>query len=483
MVFEELMLVALCQQHSDLNEVDIQKIKRNAECLDSVAELMGADIFIDCCTRDPDVAVVVAQARPYSVKSLYAGSVVGKFAHRSKEPAVLRTLEIGMPTMDMSGVTQEDKSVRQSVSPIKNSSGVVIGALIAEKDVTETVRAEKKLSVLTQTTEQLIERRTFPSNGDNSLPYHVTDGIVTFSHSGVCTYANPVAEKIYRDLGYIERLQGLSFTNMTFHGVEFDNILAKKQITLNDLEVGNYIFHIKYTYVKNKHDNFTGVVMLINDVTDVKNKERELVLKTVAISEIHHRVKNNLQTIASLLKLQCRRVDDDSAKAAFNESISQVLSIAATHEILAEDCKDDVDILTMLRKIKINTVQHSLLASKGISINLKGDTFLCDSDTATSIALVVNEITQNCLKYAFTGRDSGTIDIEICKGAMYSNISIIDDGIGFDLNTDSSEKLGLLIVRRIVTEKLKGTLSTESSHRGTKVLFDFPLNKSGAEAI
>ncbi|NOQ41896.1 MAG: histidine kinase [Desulfuromusa sp.] len=477
------MLVALCQQHSDLNDTDIQQIKKNAECLESIAELMGADIFIDCCTRDPDMAVVVAQARPSSVKSLYSGSVVGKFAHRSKEPAVLRTLEIGMPTMDMSGVTQEDKSVRQSVSPIKNSSGDVIGALIAEKDVTERVRAEKKLSVLTQTTEQLIERRSFPGTGDNSLPYHVTDGILIFSHSGVCTYANPVAEKIYRDLGYLERLEGLSFSNITFHGVEFDDVLSKKQITLNDLEVGNYIFHIKYTYVKNKDENFARVVMLINDVTDVKNKEKELVLKTVAISEIHHRVKNNLQTIASLLKLQCRRIDDVAAKTAFNESISQVLSIAATHEILAEDCKDDVDIMTMLQKIKTNTVQHGLLANKGITINLKGDTFLCDSDTATSIALVVNEVTQNCLKYAFIGRDSGVINIEICKGAMYANISIIDDGIGFDLDKDSSEKLGLLIMRRIVTEKLKGNLSTESSQSGTKVLFDFPLTTLGTETM
>ena len=477
------MLVSLCQQHSDLSDTDIQQIKNNAECLDNIAELMGADIFIDCCTRDPDLAVVVAQARPYSVRSLYAGSVVGEFARRSKEPAVLRTLEVGMPTMDMIGVTQEDKNVRQSVSPIKNSSGEIIGALIAEKDVTASVKAEKKLSVLTQTTEQLIERKVLPGTADNSLPYHVTDGILIFSRSGICTYANPVAVKIYRDLGYLERLVGLSFSNMTFHGVEFDNILTKKQITLNDLEVGNYIFHIKYTYVKNKNENFAGVVMLINDVTDVKNKEKELVLKTVAISEIHHRVKNNLQTIASLLKLQCRRIDDVAAKVAFNESISQVLSIAATHEILAEDCKDDVDIMTMLKKIKVNTMQHGFLANKGISINLKGDSFLCDSDTATSIALVVNEVTQNCLKYAFIGRDSGVIDIEICKGAMYSNISIIDDGIGFDLDKDSSEKLGLLIIRRIVTEKLKGNLSTESSQNGTKVLFDFPLNQLVAETI
>ncbi|MCD6188195.1 MAG: hypothetical protein J7K09_08505, partial [Desulfuromusa sp.] len=83
----------------------------------------------------------------------------------------------------------------------------------------------------------------------------------------------------------------------------------------------------------------------------------------------------------------------------------------------------------------------------------------------------------------FIGRDSGVIDIEICKGEMYSNISIIDNGIGFDLDKDSSEKLGLLIVRRIVTEKLKGNLSTESSQSGTKFLFDFPLSQLTADTM
>jgi len=139
--------------------------------------------------------------------------------------------------------------------------------------------------------------------------------------------------------------------------------------------------------------------------------------------------------------------------------------------------------MTMLRKIRENTMQQGLLASKGISINLKGDTFMCDSDMATSIALVVNEVTQNCLKYAFTDRNSGTIDIEICKGEVYSNISIIDNGVGFDLEKERSENLGLMIVRRIVTEKLRGNLTTESSGNGTKVLFDFPLLSVGADRM
>jgi len=483
MVSEDCMLAALCQQHSDLKEADFKTIEQISGCLNSIADLMESDIFIDCRTRNPDVAIVVAQAWPSNTKSLYMGSVIGKFAHRSKEPAVIRTLEIGMPTMDMLGVTQEDRNVRQSVSPLKNSAGEVIGALIAEKDVTESIKAEKKLSVLTRTTGQLIERRAPYQPTDRGLPYHVTDGILMFNRTGICTYANPVAETVYRNLGYIEQLEGLSFSNMTFHGVEFEDVLDKKQIILNDLVVGHYIFHIKYTYVANRSEDFSGVVMLINDVTDVKNKEKELVLKAVAISEIHHRVKNNLQTIASLLKLQSRRVNDLSAKAAFEESISQVLSIAATHEILAEDGKDEVDIMTMLMKIKANTLANGLLANKGISLNLKGDTFMCGSDMATSIALVINEITQNCLKYAFVGRDSGQIDIVIHKGAMYSNISIIDDGIGFDPDQKRSDSLGLAIVRRLVTEKLRGNFTTESSEKGTKVLFDFPIGSACKEMM
>lgn len=475
MVLDPQLLISLCEEHSDLEKADIELISQISRSLGSIADLMEADVFIDCRTRDQDMAIVVAQARPLNLQLLYSGSVVGQFAHRSNEPAVLRTLEVGMKTIDMRGVTQENKNVRQSVSPIKNPADEVIGALIAEKDITARVQAVKKLSVLTRTTEQLVERAAYSKVGSESLPYHVTDGVLIFDLSGICAYANPVAERFYRNLGYIDQLEGLSFENMTFHGVKFEEVLREKEILHKGLEIGNYNFDIKYTFIKSKKEAFARVVMLINDVTDVKNKEKELVLKAVAISEIHHRVKNNLQTIASLLKLQSRRVADPAAKRAFDESISQVLSIAATHEILAEDGKDDVDIMTMLEKIKASTIQHDLLASKGVVINLIGETFMCDSDMATSIALVVNEVTQNSLKYAFDGRDSGKVDIEICNGEIYSNISISDDGVGFDLEKEGTGTLGLNIIRRIVTEKLRGNLTLESNDRGTKVFFDFPL--------
>lgn len=472
------MLVDLCRRHSSLEEEDIQLLEQISKSLDCLSDLLESDVFIDCETQDPDIAIVVAQAWPSHGDSLYLSPVVGKFAQRSKEPAVIRTLQIGMPTMDMLGITQENRNVRQSVSPIKNRRGKVIGALIAEKDITESIKAEKKLSVLTQTTEQLIGRGDSLKSPAGSLPYHVTDGVLMFNDSGVCTYANPVAEKIYANLGYIEPLEGLSFANITFCGAELQDVFEKKQLNLNDIAVGAYNFNVKYTCIESRDERPSGVVMLVNDVTEMKNKEKELVLKKVAISEIHHRVKNNLQTIASLLRLQAGRVEQEQARAAFKKSINQVLSIAATHEILAEDGSDDIDIMLMLKKIRINTLQ-GLPGNKKISINLNGDSFMCNSDLATSIALVVNEVMQNSLKYAFVGRDQGRIDIEICKGKVFSNISIIDDGVGFDLKDKAQNNLGLKLVQRIVTEKLRGNMNMQSNDQGTKFLFDFSTGGAG----
>ena len=472
------MIETLCKKHNDLTAKDIAKLKSVEENLGMIADCTGADIFIDCITRDNDVAVVVAQAKPKSQDSLYKGFVVGELAYRSKEPAVLRTMDVGMPTSDMWAVTQENKNVRQNVSPIKNEEGRVIGVLIAEKDVTDHVKTQTNLSVLSRTTEQLMETLLTSRHKDHNLPYHDSDGIVMFDAEGVSTYANPVAETIYRKLGYIDKLKGTHFSNMTLDQVTFQDVLEKKQLSHNEVKVGSLTLNIKYAVMKNRNFNVSGVVMLMRDETDMKAKEKELILKSVAIREIHHRVKNNLQTIASLLRLQSRRVDDVSARTAFRESISRVLSIAATHEILAQNGVDDVDLLTMLQRIKSSIVDYSMAGGKAIRIAIEGDTLMCNSDTATSIALVANEVIQNSLKHAFKGRENGAIRVEICKASTYGNIAITDDGVGFDVTQAPEGALGARIVQSIVKDKLHGTLTTESDEGGTKVFLNFPLDEA-----
>ena len=313
-------------------------------------------------------------------------------------------------------------------------------------------------------------------DNENNITYHVNDAIVMFDKQGIATYSNPVAERLYKKLGYQDNVIGMNFNNLVFDGEEFDNIILEQSFNVKEIDVGKLSLQVKYAVVKQKN-RLVAVTMLIKDITEVKEKEKELILKSVAIREIHHRVKNNLQTIASLLRLQSRRIDDELAKKSFRESISRILSIAVTHEILAQSGVDDVDIKTILSRIKDSTLDYGLAPNKKIKILIKGDSFDIDSDKATSIALVVNELLQNSLEYAFKDLDSGFIEVWIQRGSMYSSISIIDNGVGFNIKDIREGSLGLKIVKSIVKDKLSGDIHMNSSQEGTKIIFDFKMNK------
>lgn len=198
-----------------------------------------------------------------------------------------------------------------------------------------------------------------------------------------------------------------------------------------------------------------------------------MLLKSVAIKEMHHRVKNNLQTIASLLRLQIRRTDSEETRQVLIESMNRILSIAATHELLAQSGVDQVKIGEVIANIKGNAVRYFARQHFEVSITLEGDDFEVDSDIATSVALIINELLQNSLKYAFPNKNSGQIRIVITAGELYSRIEVIDNGCGFDVEAVGGDRLGLSIVQTLVKDKLRGKLTLLSGPDGTYTSFDF----------
>lgn len=464
----------LCVIHTDLKADDIDKLEKIADILPIIADLVKADVFIDCLTRDPNEAIVVAEAKPSMYPSMYKYTVVGELALRENEPAALRTLETGMITRDLKAITQENATVKQNVVPIKNDEGKTIAVLIMEQDITEDLNHNRHMEILSETAQQLAETLLSFKEADveNSITKHLNDAIVIFDENGFATYANPVAIELYKKLGYKDDIIGMHFNNLVLDGSTYDAAICDRSCNIFDINVGKLALQVKYAVITSK-DKIKGLTMLIKDITEVKEKEKELILKSFAIREIHHRVKNNLQTIASILRLQSRRIDNEQAKKYFSESINRILSIAVTHEILAQNGVDDVDIKTILERLKEYILSYGMVPNKDISLEIKGDTIIIDSDKATSIALVVNELLQNSLQYAFIGRDKGEIKVNIQKGIMYSNISIVDDGVGFNVDTNKPGSLGLNIVKNIVRDKLNGNLNIESSSLGTRVEFDF----------
>lgn len=459
----------LCLKYTSLTDNDIEIIENINKTIQFIADSTGCDVFLDCPTSHIDEAIVVAEAKPSNQMSLYKEKVVGKLALRQNEPAVLRAIDIGMSGRNIKGISQEQIMIKQSVEPIKNSDGQVIAILIIEQDVTENLDNNRKIAILTEANEELTNQIAI-RNEDRYISYFINDAILIFNKDGVLKFKNNRAEMIYKKLGYNEDILGMSFLNLSVVDLSFEEVISNSSIDSYEVTIAGMCLQIKYIVQNGKSLN---LVVIIKDITDMKEKEKELILKSVAIKEIHHRVKNNLQTIASLLRLQSRRINSGDFQDAMNESINRILSIAATHEILSKVGIDKVNIKEVINGIKYNMVVLEKRDCINLNMNITGDDIMIDSDNSTSIALIVNELIQNAIKHAFKGRTSGDISIVVEQGDTYSMISVIDNGIGFDMDKISKNSLGLMIVKSLVFDKLEGNLNIYSGAEGTKVVFDF----------
>ena len=238
-----------------------------------------------------------------------------------------------------------------------------------------------------------------------------------------------------------------------------------------EISISNKSFEVEY--YSNYTDGKLSLYNIIRDVTRDKEREKELILKSVALKEIHHRVKNNLQTIASLLKMQKRRIENEECKKILEDSINRLVSMAITHEIMSQNGFDDLEIGDIIRLIYKNSFRSGIDKNKKILFTLFKEQLYIDSDKASSIALVVNEILQNISDHAFKGTDNCEVKIDLKEGPVFSSLIISDNGVGMDV--EKVEKgLGMTIIKAIVEEKLKGKLKIVSIPQiGTTIEFDF----------
>ena len=170
----------LLETHTGLSEDSIVKIKEVCKSLKLISNIVQADVFIDCPTRDKDRAIVVYESKPDMSKSLYRGNVVGKFALRQNEPAVFRSLDLGVSTRDIKALTQENVNVTQTVEPIFNQEGKTIGVIIVEKNVTDDVDNYNKVKVLEIENIQLSNELRSCKNHNENITYHIDDAIIIF---------------------------------------------------------------------------------------------------------------------------------------------------------------------------------------------------------------------------------------------------------------------------------------------------------------
>lgn len=292
------------------------------------------------------------------------------------------------------------------------------------------------------------------------------DGILVTDNRNRIVFANMEAGRIYRILGVGNLIGCHLFDRQLSQHVMRETVECdrpwEKELTAGGLTL------IRRDLRLDEGGQLVRHIVLITDVTQTRAKDEEIRIKSAVIQEIHHRVKNNLQTIASLLRLQARRSKSEEVKAALRESVDRVLSISVVHEFLSQQGEEDIDVQEVMRQIFRLVANNMVDATFTIHTEFSGPELILPSRYASSLALVLNELVLNAMEHAFTGRSSGTIGLAVETSDTELLLDFYDDGIGLPdgFKMKGRKSLGLSIVQTLVEGDLGGSFALENDPRG-----------------
>ncbi|MGQ9628635.1 MAG: sensor histidine kinase [Anaerolineae bacterium] len=482
-----------------LNEKDIAFLQKVEEGMSITADLSRADVLLYSPLK-ADEAVVVAQARPHSVPPIHRRSVLGNVVHPEEEPAIFHTLRRKRFARGSRSLIANGAPVVQEVHPISRGQGRVIGALSIETNLIERERHLRRSKAFRKALRQLQAMclRGELEGAKDLSHFGEHDGILVVDAQKQILYLSGIATNLYRKIGYMEDLVGRKISTLdTADDALVSMVMEELRCLEREVEERGHIWVKKgIPLLESKRwlpgpfgqppaPYLAGVLLTIHDETEARRRERELKVKSAMIQEIHHRVKNNLQTIVSLLRLQARRATSEEARQVLHTSINRILSVAVVHEFLSSQEEGMINIRQVSQRIA-NQVQESILSpEKNIHLKLRGPNMYLPTHQATTCALVINELLQNALEHGYERKQAGTVTITLEDRGDEVKIEIVDDGgglpVNFDLGQDGS--LGLRIVHTLVQDDLKGYFELKDINGGTSATVIFPKLPLGGERL
>ena len=469
---------SICRTQSSLSDVQIHILKNSEELLQFASDLSHRELLVFVPGRQPHTLVLAAHCSPFlqQAEDKEQTMVPGKVFAGYEEPIALEVLQRGQ---FVQGCKEVDYGRIEPLSayPFVDNGGLTM-AVIAFVGKVEAAR-----EILTETAFLALQ---VPITKDSRALYgrlSVQDGVVLINCNGVIIYADEMAESILHMRGYAGSLTGFNIYNSQNNLTGAKQALATREGFIENVTVGDVVFTRRVIPLL-RRGRVHRVIAVLTERTELYRKEEELMIKTSVIKEIHHRVKNNLQTIASLLRMQMRRTDSEEAKNVLKESLNRILSISLVHEILSHHDEETIDISDVAKKL-LELLTHSMVSADcHVDIQFSGRAMFLPSDAATSLALVLNELITNAILHGFEGLHEGTLSVSVQQDGSACIICIQDNGIGMShmLQTQPSKRkhLGLAIVRTLVEKDLKGTLEfRDAKPKGTEVVIQFPQIERG----
>ncbi len=439
-----------------LTAMQAELLKRIRRCFPLLADLSRTCVALYVPGRDTEEILLTVQEMPHTVY-VPQGEDDGQGLELSLVQQALRT-------------GRESRGEWGYAFPVLDSERCIAVVLLRTREKhLETDYRGKLLSlaaILLQQARKQLEKEQYR---------HISagDGVIVADRNDRILAANPAALRIYHGLG-VDSLTGrYVFDRQLLRYIRQETVDPErpweKEVSIGSLQL--LMRDIPLT----EGGTLRCRIMILSDVTELRQKEQELQMQRVTIREIHHRVKNNLQTVASLLRLQARRSSSQEAKQALQESIGRILTIASVHELLSYQSREYIPVREIADKL-LTAARDMLGSGFALSIRSEGTDSILPAGCINSIALILNELITNSVEHAFEGRSEGNVSLLVQEKGGNCILELSDDGIGLpeDFSIEKTRSLGLQIVQSLVENDLEGSMELEN-REGTLVRIIFPL--------
>ena len=484
----------LLASRTTLDDQQIDHLQRLVGEWQLLSDLSFADLllWIPVALQDGDTGwytafLCAAQCRPTTGPTAYQHDQVGVVSSGDGAAVLKTALSEERVFRETEPDWEGDLPIRREAIPIRlgGDDRTVIAVLGKDANLAS-VRTPSQLElVYLQTAADLssmVADGTFPNpdrgSEEGSGP-RVGDGLLRLEPDGTIIYASPNALSALSRLGVSGPVIGEPLHDLTgsladdpFDGSDLgdavDAAVDGGQPATIEVDGAGTTVQFRAIPLRPRGETL-GALLLMQDVTELRRRDRALMSKDATIREIHHRVKNNLQTVAALLRLQARRVSVPEARVALEESMRRVSSIALVHETLSVSVDEDVDFDAVVDRL-LGMLADVMGSAGRITVGRDGTFGEIPADAATTLVLVLTELVQNALEHAFDDeRETGTVTVSAQRGRGLLVVIVEDDGRGLPEGFDptSSDRLGLQIVRTLVTAELDGAVDYRSRDEGS----------------
>jgi two-component system, sensor histidine kinase PdtaS len=436
-----------------------------------LADLSFADLVLWLPLRDGSGFVAAAQMRPTTGPTVHHDDVVGMVVPRGRRGQIDEAYDERRICRHRDPDWADDVPVREETIPVLRA-GTAIGVVSRHTNLAAARTPSRLELTYLRTADDLarmVAEGRFPVVGPDDRVAgspRVGDGLIRLDEQGLVTFASPNALSAYRRLGLSADLVGVHLGDTTAGLARqarpvdeaLSMVVSGWAARQTEVEAAGAVVRLRVIPLT-PGGLRTAALVLCRDVTEVRRRERELVSKDVTIREIHHRVKNNLQTVAALLRLQARRLDDAGARAALAEAERRIGSIALVHETLSRVLEESVDFDEVADQVA-DMVADVRDPERPVSVHRAGSFGKLPPEIATPLSLVLVELLQNAVEHGLMDR-AGVVHLRVDRAGPLLEVVVVDDGVGLPGGFDPARAggLGLQIVRTLVETELGGHLS------------------------